>query len=278
MLKYHSDSPRLLQDLAALTCDDSPAESIAYGKEALKYIDVYPSDSWYGLWTHPEDIHWNLGIAYQKVGDYKSALVHLKTTQNLIAANPGRSDWVSPDLVPSHIAAIRRGVPVYGPPSPEVGMPDVLLPDLPLPDDFDVSSDFFVDELPGAATDNTFDSWDSPDAPISIPDPSAHDPHAVAVQAAHEAFVREQQAFDDFLQWMETTENTPSSQDLDDFLMREMATQLQGGTPAFPPDRLIRAFETFQHHGNADGIKQLQKMDPDIAKAMTQQRPRGKSK
>lgn len=140
MLKYHSDSPRLLADIVSTTMymDGDPEEAIKYGKEALKYVDLYPSDSLYGLRTHPEDIHHDLGIAYQKVGDYKSALVHLKAASELIEANPDRARFAiaKRDRIHYWIERIEAGRPSYGPPEPEMdysGLEEIEL----TPIDFD---------------------------------------------------------------------------------------------------------------------------------------------
>ncbi len=270
MLKYHPDSPRLLQDLAQLTQADSPEESIVYAKEALKYVDLYASNSWYGLWTEPEEIHTNLGMAYQRVGDYDSALVHLKAAQTLVNANPGRY-WENDDTIVAHIEAIERGFPVYGPPS-EVEAFDESLSD---PFNLPLLPDFPVDTSPDADVDGAFDPQAMPVDTVSAPggSPAADAPRAVAAQQMRDAFVqRQQQEFEDFLQWMETIENAKSPADLEDFLMREMAKQLRGESPDFSSDRLIRAFETMQRHGKTDAIPHLQKIDPDLAKAMSKQR------
>ena len=278
MLKYHSDSPRLLHDLAQLTWRDSPDEAITYGKEALKYHGLYPTDSSYGLWTYPEETHQILGQAYQEVGDYKSALVHLKTAQKLIA--PKRSEGVSLTLddisspvegatetktlnewgyqnITHNIKAIEAGRPLWGPPS-EVVVPDsqlqlddldivdgkVILPDLQVPDDFS------GDALFRTNVDDELDPWNIPSS----------------------------QEFKDFLRWIETIENAKSPADLDDFLMHEIAKQLQGEKTEFSSERLIRAYETFQQHGDTEGIKQLKNTDPELERAVSQHNKPARSK
>ena len=50
MLRYHLDSSRLLFDLTSLAEDEFPKELIAYRKETLKNVDLYPSDSLYSRW------------------------------------------------------------------------------------------------------------------------------------------------------------------------------------------------------------------------------------
>lgn len=115
MLKWHSDSPRLLKKLAALLEEDTPAEAIKYGEEALKYTHLYPANTYNGYMVYPEDIHSTLGIAYQRVGDYKSALRHLKAAVKLMEANPDRAFWNNVDTYKEHIKRIKAGNPLYGP-------------------------------------------------------------------------------------------------------------------------------------------------------------------
>ena len=135
MLRYHRDSPRLLFDIAALLVDDSPAEAIKYGEEALKYSHLYSTVMIGG----PERIHEMLGDAYDSVGsrnnmigllhqsveNYKSALVHLKAAIKLVEANPGR--WRdSADIyigwskrLEKWIKRIEAGELLFGPPTSE---------------------------------------------------------------------------------------------------------------------------------------------------------------
>ena len=105
---------------------------------------------------------------------------------------------------------------------------------------------------------------------------AAEEARAAFIQKQQQAQQRAKQEFDRFVRWMQTIENAKSPADLDDFLMREMATHLQGGRSEFTPDRLIRAFETMERHGDAKGMLQLQKMDPDVAKALSQQQKKNR--
>ena len=86
------------------------------------------------------------------------------------------------------------------------------------------------------------------------------------------------QEFKDFLRWIETIENAKSPADLDDFLMHEIAKQLQGEKTEFSSDRLIRAYETFQQHGDTEGIKQLKNTDPELERAVSQHNKPARSK
>ena len=267
MLKYHPDSPRVLRDLARLTEEDAPEESIFYATEGLKYVDLYPSDTTYGRWTEPEEIHASLGKAYQMVGDYESALVHLKKTQALIYANPGRT-WEKDfaDVIGREIEAIENGDPIYGPPS-EMESFEVF--DESLLDPFNLPPVSDIPENESPATDA-----DVGVGPRAVPADTVSGPgRAAAAEQARAAYVqRQQQEFDEFVRWMEQIEHAKSPTDLEDFLMREMAKQLQGGESQFTPDQLIQAFQATQQRGIDDGIKHLQKIDPEVAKEMARQR------
>ena len=116
MLKWHLDSPCLLQKLAALLEEDSPEEAIKYGEAALKYTHLYPGDSAYG--EYPEEIHRTLGIAYQRGADYDAALVHLKAAVKLMETYPDRTIW-DVDIYRGWIERIHAGTPRFGPPDPD---------------------------------------------------------------------------------------------------------------------------------------------------------------
>ena len=287
-LKYHPESPRFLSEIA-WSGIRFPEESVAFAKKALRFLPNSSEDySHLSLvFTPSVQSHATLGRAYQRLGDYKAALVHLKTAQRLlkpgIAGNWGNT--IAYDSMSNHIAAIKAGKPILGPdkkqqPEQPSGFP--LFPSQSTP----MSDPVGVSEAPLSPG-----SFDFPTTPPDVMDfdpanPSfpyeksmrtreAYEKSMRTGQAAEQAqadFARhQQQEFEGFLRWMETIENAKSPADLDDFLMREMATQLQGGNAKFTPDRLIRAFETFHRHGETAGMThlQLQKIDPDIAKAMS---------
>lgn len=276
MLKYHPDSPRLLQNLAELTWENSPEEAIAYGKEALKYKPLYSEDTMYGLWTESVEIHHTLGMAYQQAGDYKSALVHLKTTKNLLESNNVQTDQVSYDVVVTCIEYIEKGSPLWGPvPRPDLDVSTKSIVDFssmpPLPDSP-------VDELP----DDESVGVDPGllDAPVPDPDPSlissdAEASRVAASEQAREAFVQEQQEtqqdFEEFLRWMEAIEGAKSPTDLEDFLMREMAKHLQGESTQFESERVLRAHEVLDRFGEKEGLKRLEQVDPELAREIRRQ-------
>ncbi len=274
MLKYHPNSPRVLSDLAMYLSYDSSEEAIAFAKKSLR---VDPSNI---------DAHDALGTAYQRLGDYKTALVHLKAGQKLSDPNDG-SRWVEIvidentslyndyDEFTYEISMIAAGTPRYGPaPQPPVSS-SVDVPMFP--------SDAV--STPPPALDPSFDPLSTPfDMPAassvderdvaSAGSPSWRDAPAGRARASMETERRRREEFDSFLQWMEQIERAKSPADLDDFLMREMAMQLQGGTSAFTPDRLVRAFETLQRHGERQGRIELEKRDAELAREMERASPK----
>ncbi len=278
MLKYHPDSPRLLQNLAELTWENSPEEAIAYGKEALKYKPLYPEDTMYGLWAESVEIHNTLGMAYQQAGDYKSALVHLKTTKNLLESNNVQTDQISYDVVNTCIEYIEKGSPLWGP--------------VPHPD-LDVSAESIVDfsSMPPLPTDVIDVPVDASVGSDFLPPPVLEDPvsevpinpsesealRVDAVKQARETFIEQQQEiqqeFEDFLRWLETIEKAKSPSDLEGFLMREMAKYLQGESTQFESERVLRAHEVLDRFGEKEGLKRLEHVDPELAREIRRQRP-----
>ena len=116
LLKYHFDSPGLLCDLLSHRQRSHPEEAIRYGKEALKYVEMYPMDSGYG--KYPESIHHLLGYAYESIGAYDTALEHYNQALLLFKIYPNRnrnSSSQARSLVIGHIEQIRKGNPVLGP-------------------------------------------------------------------------------------------------------------------------------------------------------------------
>ena len=91
-----------------------------------------------------------------------------------------------------------------------------------------------------------------------------------AAKKASEEFLKirelSQKELDDFLQWAETIMNADSPMDTNNFLMKEMEAHLKGGAdPMFTPERIVRAFEIMERYGAKEGIKHLQKNDPEVA-------------
>ena len=308
-LKYHPESPRLHSELAMGLKMSFPEEAVAFAKKALHFLPNSSEDySHLALLDTPiVNSNIQLGTAYQRLGDYKSALVHLKTARRLLKPGIVEGDGVEVEIdgvvqkiyhdmttafydkMSEEIAAIESGKPLLGPdPEPELSSSDVSVfgsqttQSSPRSVVSDPPSSVDGFDVPTETKDSSDRIFDPSDPSLSERDramrakQAAEEARAALIQEQQQAQQRAKQEFDRFVRWMQTIENAKSPADLDDFLMREMATHLQGGQSEFTPDRLIRAFETMKRHGDVKGMMQLQKIDPDVAKAMSQQQKRNR--
>ena len=96
LLPYNPDSPELLIRLGEVLWRDKPVEAIRYLKQANRV------DSAYGDFL--------LGRAYQRVGDYDTALFHLRRFSELPAVPTRIRGWAR-----RHIARIEEGNPLILP-------------------------------------------------------------------------------------------------------------------------------------------------------------------
>lgn len=100
-------------ELANLNWYDSPEEAISYALQGLRNNNSHPDSA---------RLHAVLGFAYQRLGDYKTAWVHLKKGQALTeqclacCPSPGESvphvDVPEHDDYSAHITAIESGRPL----------------------------------------------------------------------------------------------------------------------------------------------------------------------
>ena len=232
---------------------DMPAEAIPY-LEKLNNLDP----------QHPADI-W-LASSYEKLGDVKTAWVYYKKA----LANGHPQSW----LLRRHIKAIEAGDPIFKP---------VLSAHEPVSIDAHVHEHTPHSHVPQERTHHAEvlpddPPWTEPES--TSPQDTSNDNDkrrraaAEAAQQAHDDFLKHpelsQKELDDFLQWAETIMNADSPMDTNNFLMKEMEAHLKGGQAQFEPDRIVRAFETMERYGPAEGIKHLQKADPDLAKQVQQ--------
>ncbi|MYB65797.1 tetratricopeptide repeat protein [Candidatus Poribacteria bacterium] len=286
LLEYHPDSPRLLTDLLASGWDIHPEAAIHYGKEALKYAEMYRMNSVYGAF--PERIHHILGFAYQQIGDYSKALAHHRKSVELIRANPGRMgnlglDWKTPQR---SIDAILSGKPKIGPLSQKdraetIDGVSVVSPVASQPDSFG-------QEQPRMRSgDPLYDVRDDDDADeVFSGDPQRDgvDPRALAKQQAEQfiqqAAQRQQQAkqrFDTFVEELHQIATIKTEGDFEKFLMQELTKRLNGTKssskastrPAVSADRMRRASQIFRKAQKpAEGLKKLREVDPDLAETL----------
>ncbi len=277
-LKYHPTSPLLHAKIAASTSSRRyPEKVVAFAKKkALRLLPTTTEDTSYrGIWNSPAVLsHESLGQAYQRLGDYKSALVHLKAAQRLYKTGIGDDDLNMDgyELMSKWIAGIEAGKPLIGPnpkphPEPSADFPlSTSQPSAPVAPVDAAELPPVPFDFPASPSDDMFRAPNT--SSLSPSDQGMREREAA--KQAHSAFAkRQQQEFGDFLRWMARIEQAKSPADLEDFLMREMAKHLQGGASEFTPDRLIHAFEMVNRHGDAAGMVHLQALDPDIAKAMS---------
>ena len=240
-----------------LVDNDKPAEAIPYLK---KHNSVavpgrgYPADAW-------------LGRAYEKLGDVKTAWIYYKRALAGSFYQENEPEAVS---MRHHIERIEVGNPIYKP---------VLSAREPVSIDSHVHEHIQESDLPQEHIHHTEVFPD--DRPFAEPDSAIpSDIRAENVEKRRVAAKAAQQAYDDlqkhqehtqkelkdFLQWTATIMNAESPMNTNNFLMKEMEAHLKRGQPQFEPERIIRGFEIMERYGAADGIKRLQKVDPDLAK------------
>ena len=277
VMKHQPDSPLLLYKWGnSLLSAKRPAEAIVYLKKALqtglgqKALQMGQEQ----LRHSPDTVDRLLSIAYQQLGDYKSAWVHLKKVESL---NPSRQSWAR-----GHLELIASGDPYILPlkrePISEGIVQDTTLPpvvDTPVP-----SPEVFVDAFVVPE-----------DVPLSPQVPEGLSPDEIERQdVEHQAFLellRKQEEFarrlaeeeqfktdyfrevQAFIQWAESIENDAPI-DTNDFLAKEMERHLLGEKTRFAPDRIKRGFDFIQKYGQTEGIQRLQQLDPSLANRMTQ--------
>ena len=243
-----TDTVTAFENLGNLLVMEQPVESIELFKQASR---IDPKSGLYGL-----------SVAYQRLGDVKTAWVYLKKLQT----------YPHTVKLDQYVAAIESGKPLIEP--------------LPIsPTQPTIKNEMTTEVLEGLPEDTSdieksiqpdFD-WhaDTPEqntSPGTYTDADAERARAAAEAAQHarDEFMKTQELrrkeFEDFLQWAETVMNADPPMDTNNFLMKEMEAFLKGGKPQFEPERIIRGFEIMERYGAADGIKRLQKVDPDLAK------------
>jgi hypothetical protein len=192
------------------------------------------------------------------LGDYKTAWVHLKKAAVLASEE---------SFIFANIEAIEAGEPLIKP----VQQDKVELPKQRTAPKDRRDPKFPQRDKPNTETFSDQTSWpveppsttDEGDARTEIARKSE------AAKKASEEFLKirelSQKELNDFLQWAETIMNAESPMDTNNFLMKEMEAHLKGGQAHFEPDRIVRAFEIMERYGPKEGIKHLQKNDPEVA-------------
>ncbi len=245
ILRDFPDSIGALTGLGVNLAMDHPVEAIYHLKRANR---MDPSA---GLAA--------LGRAYQRLGDYKTAWVYLKKAQT----------YLHGPLLDGYIEAIEAGRPRIQP------LPQLKEKRLENTGKLPEVQDAFPQDT-GTVSETSRDdtAWFKETSPQFGSEhktvDSDRDRAAAAAKQAHEEFLKNQELLqkelNDFLQWAETIMNADTPMDSNNFLMKEMEAFLKGGQAQFEPDRIVRAFETLERYGSEEGIKHLQKNDPEVAK------------
>lgn len=257
-IKYHPDSAMALFRLGDLFAYDSPTDAIPYLKKAAQ-IDPSIGGTRGGNYA--------LGIAYQRLGDYKTAWVHFKKS---IALNPYNQ------YSRRHLTAISNGEPILSPIVREpvsgsipTGKSDSQHLPLWLPvDDPEAFAEAFPIPVDVPASPQPSESLSPTDITRQESEHAAFlDMLREQERLAQEAYYKE---LDDFINWAESI-MTDAPIDTNNFLAKEMERHLLGKSTTFEPDRITRGFDLIQKYGQEDGIKMLEKDDPALAKQVQQQ-------
>ena len=248
----------LYMNMGMLHDVDAPEKAIFYLKKA-KALNVVVSD-------------FHLGIAYQRLGDYKTAWVHLKSFQEQFPYV-----YLERGLVEDHLAAIASGEPLLAPivrkvvPAPPLegavpleggvaalpALPSDFVEAVPMEDDEDasvsgnVSSDFLKEQARRRAFSELLREKEQ---------------DAQKAEAAKKAYFKD---LEDFLNWAMSIESDAPIE-TDNFLVKELERHLFGEKTVFEPERIIRGFEMIEKYGQAEGLKKLQQLDPPLAKQVAE--------
>lgn len=205
--------------------------------------------------------HFSAGIAYQKLGDYKTAWVYLKKAFQV-------SEGDIQFAVAKHLDAIKAGVPrIEALPVEKLDIPEKAS----IPPPFASDTDSVLD-VPLPPTESEVPSVRDSD----LPDESDEYHRARAqARAEAEAARREeielmrkmsQQEIDEFIQWAEQLMHEEASAvQTTDFLAKELAAHLTGKPAQFSPQRIVRANELIKRYGYEEGLNRIIQDDPEIA-------------
>lgn len=237
LLPYNPDSPELLKRLGGVLWEDKPVEAIRYLKQANRVDPAYGD--------------FRLGFAYQRLGDYDTALFHLRRFAELPSVHP-----VARQRAWGHIARIESGRPTILPIALESGSA--------APEAVQGASDTAsVQPRPtSSAAAPRGDVYDRDGrTPQHVEDGS--DAAADAARAEFEKMRSQaRQELQRFLQGYTA----------DDRVADEMKTL----TNRYDPGRLSRAIETLSEHGPEEGMRRLKQRDPELAEQFEKQMKRGR--
>ena len=236
LLEMNPDSVPVLSELGAILARDSPEEAIEYLERANQ--------------LEPDNNLFHLGISYQRVGEYDKALVVLKRADELNRA----------PMAHAHIKAIEAGTPrvpliqreVEEPLQPETEEQETgnLLPESnpsTRPESMEAETERSPTESPQTHTEDRQYEEDIR---------AFFEQMSEAEFAAFKQLVTKEfpELLPKDLPELPTDANVEPSPGEEQTLAR------------FSPERLNRAMETLNRYGPEEGLRKLQKEDPEIAK------------
>ncbi len=190
------------------------------------------------------------GLAYQKLGDYKTAWIYMKKAARLPFGHSPRGPL-------GHLRAIESGDPFVKPlPFEKLDIPQTgsLLPD-PAP----MSESSF----PVPSVDNGITTAPPSDIVSDRTDTrGALDPREEIRQIMEQM---SQEEINAFIKWAEDLEREGNTKNTTDFLKKELASHLSGAPAQFSPARIVRANELLKRFGPEEGLQRLKASDPEIA-------------
>ena len=238
ILVDHPGSPHALVEAGnALVNLDRPFQAIAYLKMG------HELGASHGFFQ--------AGIAYQQLGDYKTAWIYMKKA---LQQPYGRLDGP-----PHHLAAIEAGTPRVEPlPMEQLDFPETGA--MPHPDP--------LFGPPAPPDTGVPPAVEFSDAAVSDRARAAARTQAEAAYREEMEMLREmsEQEIDDFIEWAEGLMRSEESQaQTTNFLAKEMAAHLSGAPAQFSPQRIVRANELIKRHGYEEGLSRIIQDDPEIA-------------
>ena len=250
ILKHHPDSSNALYELGSLILMERPEESIGYFRKALNDS----SSSAISM----------IGIAHERLGDYKSAWIYYKKALKI---NPL-------DECINNLEAIQNGEPhlypiLKTPSKLNDSVYDVDLLDTPLWIPHDTEYMDFVQEYMDLYQNDL-----NPNNPDLIQSASNTD-KKVKVENKESFFknIREKDLkaqesyFKSLYEFIDraTTVEQGNPIDFNDFLSEELQRHLLLKQTTFEPERITRGFKLIKKYGEKDGLKRLRRLDPSLA-------------
>ncbi len=201
--------------------------------------------------------HYEAGIAYQQLGDYKMAWVSLRKALQVSDRSSHQAFGIA-----EHLEAIEMGMP--------------LVERLPI-EQLDIAEEASVLLPPDSDVAVEMPPAENAVPPLLEPDISddAFDAQRAQARAAAEAARRQeierlrqlsQQEIKDFIEWAEQLmREEAAAAEATDFLATELAAHLTGKPAQFSAKRIVRANELIKRYGYEEGLSRIIPEDPELA-------------